>query len=251
MADDEEEAPDAMERKVQITVEVSCRKGDPISELVATPRSSTGENPGKQPKGGEAGGAGPGEDAEPPEPRPTFAELGCKFHLTMFNGFVAESAKLDFVDPAVEGEEEGGEEGEMGETVDPSLWKHSFTFEAVMNEDEIVKLCRQPESSISLRKEGLEDEIVKLCHQPQSFISLRKEGLEVPMVLLPICLAQMVSGDLEFEVGASLASTELIQNPYNVGEFVVRISVDKKLLTPSLEDKLNPLTINIVAAETP
>ena len=39
------------------------------------------------------------------------------------------------------------------------------------------------------------------------------------------------------------------QNPYNVGEFVVRITADKKLLTPSLEDKLNPLTINIVAAE--
>jgi len=34
-----------------------------------------------------------------------------------------------------------------------------------------------------------------------------------------------------------------------VGEFVVRVTADKKLLTPSLEDKLNPLTINIVAAE--
>ena len=41
-------------------------------------------------------------------PAPTFAELGCKFHLTMFNGFVAESEKLDFVNPAAkEGEQDG------------------------------------------------------------------------------------------------------------------------------------------------
>jgi len=240
MADDGDppgEAPDAMERKVQIVVEITCRKGDPLPALGEAAYSS-GSEKGDGDEAEEVNGPAEGEEA--PAPPPPLLDLGCKFHLTMFNGFVAESEPLDFPEPAAADGEEGGEGAGSGETAgeegeggaaaepsDPRLWKHTFTLEANINEDQIVKLCKQAESSISLRK----------------------TGLEVPMVLLPIDLAPMVAGETEMEVGASLASTELVQNPYNVGEFVVRITTSSKFLTPALEEKLNPLCITIVAAE--
>lgn len=223
-----EEGGDPLEGKeLEFTIEVSCRKGEPVPQstlgLTALSKQDTAE------------GAEEENDEEKEEEHvPTFEELGCQFHLTMFDGEAMVSEVLQFnAEPPEEPEAAEGEEGEEGQEKkekkphDPNLWTHTFTTTATINEDAIVKICKSAQSSISLRR----------------------EDLEVPLVLLPLDLCAMVAGERVLEFGVSLAHTELYEDPFNVAEFNVKISIPEALLTNELEEKLNPLCITIVAAE--
>eukprot|EP00284_Hemiselmis_tepida_P000476 CAMPEP_0174945076 /NCGR_PEP_ID=MMETSP1355-20121228/80651_1 /TAXON_ID=464990 /ORGANISM="Hemiselmis tepida, Strain CCMP443" /LENGTH=126 /DNA_ID=CAMNT_0016192431 /DNA_START=54 /DNA_END=430 /DNA_ORIENTATION=+ len=94
-----------------------------------------------------------------------------------------------------------------------------------------------------------EDNACTICRGVDSSIGLNKAGLDVPMLLLPLDLAPLVAGDKTLTVQAALSSTELVQNPWNVTSFSVEVTPSQPLLTPSLETRLNPLSVTIVAAE--
>jgi len=120
--------------------------------------------------------------------------------------------------------------GRKNGVVNENTWTHYFTFSATINEDAAVTLCKTVESSINLMQA---DE-------------------EMPIVGLPLDLAPLVAGEREIDAGVSLAATRLVQNPYNLADFTVVTSVFEKsrpMLTPALEEKLNPLCITLVAAE--
>jgi hypothetical protein len=120
--------------------------------------------------------------------------------------------------------------GKKNGLVNENTWTYFFTFSATVNEDVAVTLCKTVESSINLMK----------------------ADLDVPLVGLPLDLAPLVAGEWETDTSVSLATTELVQNPYNLADFTVITSIFAKsrpFLTPALEEKLNPLCITILAAE--
>ena len=150
----------------------------------------------------------------------TFEELDCRFLLTMFGAEESqESAPLIF---SLDLSDNSDESKNLVDT-----WSHTFSQEVLVTEDLIIQLCRSAESSIVLQK----------------------ASLKLQMAPLSIDLAPFVAGDTSIELGASLASTELIQSPYHVSHFTVVLTIATPFLPKEMKALLNPLSITIIAAE--